>query len=226
MSTFIQLAQRLSTECGVSTTPPSTVIGATGEWSRLTKWVAQAWVDIQEHHPDWSWMLKRSSFDTTPLQGTYTPLQAGISDLADWRQNSFRAYLTSAGVGTEITIPFTAYERFYNDYLLGARKLVFSRPVEYTVGPGKSLLLGLAPDNIYTVGFEYFKAPVELVADADVPDMPSRFHMLIVYKAMMSYGAFEAANEVYQRGEKEYRSMMNKLELDQTMDFTRAGSLI
>jgi hypothetical protein len=37
---------------------------------------------------------------------------------------------------------------------------------------------------------DYFVAPSVMVADGDVPTgLPLRFHMLIVYKTMMKYGA-------------------------------------
>jgi len=179
-------------------------------------------VDVQEYHTTWEWMKKTVTFNTVATVGSYTP----VADLGEWDFNSFRAYLTAAGVGTEMMIPFTPYEPFYNNYLLGARKLVYSRPSEISVSPAKALLLGLAPNDIYTVSGEYYKAPVVLAADADTPEMPARFHKLIVYRAMTMYGAFEAANEVYQRGEQEYRRMINKLELNQLAAFTRAGSMI
>jgi hypothetical protein len=39
--------------------------------------------------------------------------------------------------------------------------------------------------------------------------------MMIVYRTMMFYGGYEAAPEVYQRGETEFKRLMNRLEIDQ-----------
>lgn len=225
MSTFLQLAQRLRQECGVSGTN-STVTGASGEWLRLCDWIATAWTELQEENPEWEWMRKTVSFSTTANQGEYTPVQAGVSDFGSWRKESFRIYLTSSGVGSEWILPFRDYNGFRDFYLLSSRKMTYSRPTEITIAPNKNLILGLAPNDIYTVSGEYFKTPIVLAADADTPDMPVRFHMAIVYKAMMSYGAYEAAPEVYQRGELQLASMLSRMRLDQMPTITRGSSLI
>jgi len=36
-----------------------------------------------------------------------------------------------------------------------------------------------------------------------------------VYRAMMYYAGFEAASEVYQRGELEFKRLMNRIDIDQ-----------
>lgn len=225
MSTFIQLATRLRTECGVSGTN-TTVSGATGEWGRLCGWIEQAWTELQEENPDWQWMRKTVTFNTVANQGEYTPVQAGVTDLGAWRNNSFRLYLASAGVGGERLLHDMDYNSFRDYYLLGSRKTTYSIPTEIAISPSKSLLLGLAPNDIYTVSGEYYKTPITLALDADMPELPAHFHNAIVYRAMMSYGMFESANEVYQRGEKQYRAMLNKIRYDQAPAVSRGGSFI
>lgn len=225
MSTFIELATRLRTECGVTGTN-TTVIGAAGEWGRLCNWVAQAWIEIQEEQPDWEWMRASCTLNTVANDGEYSPSDFGLTDFASWRKNSFRLYLTSAGVGSQWLLPFKDYNSFRDYYLLSSRQTTYSRPSEMTIAPNQNILLGLAPDDIYTVTGEYYKTPMELTADSDTPEMPTRFHMMIVYKAMMSYGAFESAPEVYSRGEKQYRDMLAKLRMNQMPMLTRGGSLI
>ncbi len=51
-----------------------------------------------------------------------------------------------------------------------------------------------------------------MVLDGDMPDMPPNLHMLIVYKAMIYYGLYEAASEVLGRGELQYNILMAQLE--------------
>ena len=231
MSTYLQLCQRLRSESGTSgtnTSVPTSISGAAGEWGRLCDWVSQAWSEIQEEHENWEWMRKNVTFNTVAQQSEYTPTgtEIALTDFGSWRKNSFRAYLTSAGVGSEQRLGYKGYEAFRDYYMLSSRRITYARPTEITVAPNKSLMLGLAPDADYTVSGEYFKTPQILSADADTPEMPARFHMLIVYRAMMSYGAYNAANEVYQRGEAEYKKMLNKLRMDQLPGITRGGSLI
>lgn len=226
MSTFIELAQRLRSECGVSGAD-TTVTSASGEWLRLVNWISQAWMDIQMENPEWEWMRKSLSFNTVAGQSTYSPTtDISLTDFSSWRDDSFRIYLASAGVGTEWLLPIRDYNSFRDFYLLSSRKTTYARPTEIAIKPNSDLIIGLAPDDIYVVSGEYYKEPVILTADADTPDMPSKFHMAIVYKAMMSYGGFESAAEVYQRGDKEYKSMMNKIRYDQMPPLTKGGSLI
>ena len=223
---FLALAKRLRQECGATGTD-NTVVNATGEWSRLVNWIITAWEDIQNDQPNWLWMRKDFTFNTTPNKGEYSVVtDLGITDFAEWRKGSFRLYLSDAGIGNELLIPYRNYEAFRDYYLLASRRLLSSRPTEITVSPTQSLILGLMPDNVYVVSGQYQKNSVLLAADTDTPDLPSRFHMVIVYRAMMSYGGFDAANEVYARGEKEYKKMMNELELSQLPSITRGGSLM
>lgn len=202
------------------------MINQTGEFRRICSWVSQAWVEIQEHIEDWEWMRFPCSFNTVALQQTYTPVQVGINNFGRWRTDSFRSYLTAAGVGNEIPLQQYDYNSFRDYYLLGARKTVYSRPIAIAVAPNKSLVLGLAPNDVYTVSGEYYQTPQVLAQDTDVPNMPSRFHMAIVHKSILKYGAFNAAYEVIQEHQQLYSAVLNKLEADQAPTITTGGSFI
>jgi hypothetical protein len=96
--------------------------------------------------------------------------------------------------------------------MVGAMRAVQTRPVVIAVGPDQSLCLGPPPNALYTITADYFVAPTEMVADTDIPaGLPTRFHMLIVYRAMMKYAGFESAPEVYQRGSEENAGMYAQL---------------
>ena len=223
---YLQLATKLRTECGVSGTETS-VTNASGEWGRLCGWVVTAWHEIQEENQGWEWMRKAVTFNTVAQQGEYSPtIDMALTDFGLWKRDSFRLYPVSAGIGSELELNFKDYDSFRNFYLLASRKTTYARPTEVTITPARNLIFGFAPDAIYTVNGEYYKAPVDLAIDADTPDMPSRFHNAIIYRAMMSYGAFEAAPEVYQRGEQQYKQILNKIRYDQAPAITRCGSFI
>jgi len=205
----------------------TTVVGATGEWGRIVNWTATAWEEIQLENPDLDWMRRNVSFNTVAQQGAYSATtDMGLTDFASWREESFRAYLQSAGEGTEIQLSFKEYNEFRDYYLLASRKTTYARPTEVTVTPSKTLMLGLKPDAVYVVSGEYYITPVTLTADADVPALPERFHRAIVYKAMMYYGAYEAAPEVFAYGESQFKYMMNRIRSDQLPDITRGKSMI
>jgi len=91
---FIDLVKALRRECGVSGTD-ATVTGATGEWARLVNWTAQAYTEIQMENTDWQWMRKSKTFNTVANQGEYDlTADLALTDFADWREKSFRVYLT------------------------------------------------------------------------------------------------------------------------------------
>jgi hypothetical protein len=49
--------------------------------------------------------------------------------------------------------------------------------------------------------------------------------MAIVYRAMMSYGAYEAAAEVYQRGEAEFNRMIRRVLADRLPEISAGSAL-
>jgi hypothetical protein len=211
---FLQLCQRTARECSVSGVGPPTVINQIGELSRIVNWVATALNDIETAHPDWGWMKKDVSFPTIAGQGQYTPAQTGIAadTFGMWEMTRWRNYVTTVGNISEIDMLAVSYDDWRDSYNFGATRYTQSRPMVVAVAPDQSLCLGVIPADGYTITGEYFRAPEILAADADLPDLPVQFHMMIVYKAMMYYGGYEAAPEVYNRGELEFGKMMARLD--------------
>ena len=224
---FLQLVQRTARECGITGVGPITVLNQTGEAGRLVGWVQDAWNDIQTAHPDWEWMRTSASFVTVSGQAIYTPLQCGIvaGTFGTWIRDSFRSYQNSAGIGSEMEMDFTHYDSWRHDYDLGALKLVRTRPIVNTITPAKAIGLGPYPEAGYTITGDYYVAPVILLADADTPAMDAQFHMAVVWKACMSYGAFESAVEVYSRGETEFDKLMMRMTAEDIGEMTFPGAL-
>lgn len=228
--TYLQLAQKLVEKCGISGNGPTTVVGQTGELKRVVGWINEAYLQIQEMRPNWSWMTGNVSFTTVAQQATYTPAQCGIADFAEWKLSSrectFRSSVTSVGFGSEIFMNYIDYEAWRNYYQYGNLRTSYGRPLFVAVTPDKSLGFGLVPDSVgYTIVGEYFKAPTELLLDADVPLLPGRFHMLIVYLAMTYYGAYENAPDAASEGQRMYASMLRRLNQDQLPEMIFGGPL-
>jgi hypothetical protein len=49
--------------------------------------------------------------------------------------------------------------------------------------------------------------------------------MAIVYKAMMYYGAYESAPEIYDQGEKGYKDFLSRMMSDRMPQLRLAGAL-
>lgn len=226
---FLELCQRTVTECGVATssavkTVLPTVANATGSLGRVVGWVDDAWSDIQMDHEDWDWMRSSVllgggvSFQTVAGQVSY-PLGTGpgtlgveADDFGKWDGGTFRNFPTDNGFLGEMFMDEIPFEYWRDGYMVGAMRTTQTRPVVIAIGPDQSLCFGPAPSAGYTVTADYYRAPQDLVDNADVPaGIPTRFHMLIVYRAMMKYAGYESAPEVFQRGSQEAAGMYAQL---------------
>lgn len=234
---YLALSQRLALECGVSGTLTTTV-GQVGSLGRIVAWVGQAWTEIQTRRDDWEFMrssnLLGAGMSFTTVSGTASyPLGTGAgtcgvaaSVFGKWALGSFRTYATSAGVSSETYLDDVPYDNWRNSYMYGAMRSVTTRPVAIAIGPDKSICLGPPPNALYTVTGDYYIAPTSMSADTDTPTgLPAQFHMLIVYKAMEYYGAYEAAIEVSQRGAMSYARMAAQLESTYAPTIGFAGAL-
>lgn len=215
-TTFLELCQRTATECGVSLTGPSAVAGQTGRLGQIVKWVQTAWTDIQTKHNDWKFMVGNFTVNTIEGDGQYafgdctdTATSAAIAAFRDWRRNTLKIYLTSAGSGTETSLRFIDYDDWYRRYNTGNQSN--SYPGEFTVDNARNLQLAPKPNGIYTVSGEYQKAATDLTADSDMPSLPAEYTMAIVYRAMMKYGRYNGASEVYTDGENNYLRLLREM---------------
>ena len=221
---YLQLAQRLRQECAVSGTGPTSVLNQTGMAGLLVSWIDAAWVEIQGLHNNWNWMREPFTFETAVGVGDYLPTAITntltgqpMTDLRFWHKETFRAQKKSIGVQDEQWLVEWEYQIFRNTYRFNIQ--VNSRPVVFAEKPnGKAVMLGALPEDIYNINGEYQVKATHLAADTDVPDMPEAYHLLIVYKAMQSYGLYEAASEVVSRGQMEYQKLLTQLEREQLPD--------
>ena len=214
---FLDLSKRLRQECaGISGVGPSSVLSQTGDIKRVVDWIASAYQDIQNIRVDWNFLRQEFSFTTTAAQQGYTPTQADAADIGEWRVDSVRQYLTSAGVGGEIDLEYVPWSRFREIYQRGTLRTQQGQPVVYTVKPDKSLAFWPIPDASYTVSGEYWQAPDVMALDADVPLIPERYQMVIVWRALVFYAGHAAAPEMFQVGEREYKRLLASLTLSET----------
>lgn len=215
---YLQLVNRTRVECGVSgaSTPLVTTAGLSGEAARIANWVNAAWVDIQSSREDWQWLREPLEFNTITQQSGYTPTEAGVgTTFGNWKLDSFRCSSVGQNYADEQLLNYMEWTTFRNLYQYGNMRTTYARPVVVTVMPDKSLAFGSTPDQPYVITGEYYQCPSEFASDNDTPAIPARFQLMIVYRAMMFYGGFEAAPEVYQRGEFEFKRLTNLLNIDQ-----------
>lgn len=220
--TFLQLVNAVRQEAGVATADLTTLqSGMSSESTRFKNWVNREWLRIQADKPDWQFMRQTAQFNLTAGVALYTPAQVGLAStpqfapnaFANWKRDSFRCFTST--YDDEMLMGFIPWDQWRNVFQYGSMRTNTSRPVAVTVAPDKSLGFGITPDRNYGVVFEYYRAPVALSADADMPSMPGQYHDLIVYRALLSYGVFMSAPEVISRAQMEIARIQPKLMADQ-----------
>lgn len=203
---FLQLTQAVKRESGLGM--GSSIVAfasATGDDLRMFNWVNWAARDISLAREDWRWRRGMATLaSTTSIANAASAF--GLTDFASWKGPSAQykpsAYRVSDGLSAERELTWVDYDQFRKQFYLGAQS---TGSVQYwSVSPSEEFLIGPTPDAAHFIRADYVKDYTEMTADADTPPVPARFHMLIVWRALMEYGGFDAASEVYQRAEKNY----------------------
>jgi hypothetical protein len=215
---YLALAQKLRVKCRAPGSGPSAVTGQTAEYTRLLSFTNEAWMSIQRQHTDWNFL--RASCSCTTLEGisSYTASSFNIAaTFGYWALDSeygdtFRAYLTATGLPDEQFLGVMQYDDWRNQYLLGANRTSYQRPLVVAAAPDRSLVVGPIPAAGYTLTGDYYKVPSELVSGDDTPALPVQYHWAIVYRAMMFYGVSEAAPEIYDEGKMEFNKIIREIE--------------
>jgi hypothetical protein len=140
----------------------------------------------------------------------FTTATAG--DFSSDFNTDFTNNAPSGGFSDEMFLDEIPYDSWRDGYMLGAMRRVRTRPVVIAVGPDQSLCLGPPPNGNYTITGDFWIAPSVMASDTDVPiGLPSRFHMLIVYRCMLKYAGYESAPEVFERATQENNGMYAQL---------------
>lgn len=229
MSTYLVICQDLARECGVaggaSASPnPTAVTGQVGELKRVVNYVEQAWTEIQNRHPNWRWMRRAftvttSSGDDSYAFGDVTDVDASavIDRFAHWRvtapDDPPKSYLSSAGVATEQWLNWASWDWFKRIYRIGTQNN--SEPAHIAIDPQNNLVLGPKPNGAYVITGDFQRGAQILAANGDTPDMPARYHDLIMYTAMKKYALFHGAPELLEAAKEGIRVYTPQLEKDQ-----------
>jgi hypothetical protein len=214
---FLSLCQRLRQEAGLSGSGPTSVLSQAGEMKRVVDWVSSAYEDIQNLHATWRFLRNDFSFSTIASTQDYTPAAVSLTEHASWVKNDIRLY---SAVNDEDFLEYYPWEIFRQAYLFGSHRTLTGRPQVVTVKPNNALCFWPIPDAVYTTTGEYYKTAQIMTANASTPVIPSRFQMIIVWKALTHYGAYAGADEKYAHGTNEYKKLLSMLEYDQLEDTT------
>ena len=187
---------------------------ATGFYSQVKDSVNAALRDVYDAGQDWP-------FNHVIAEDT---LSVGItryafpSDASTIDFDTFRIKADSTLGNDTVKLSIMQYEDYLEravdqEYSNDTSKLTVPKNIVHA--PSLEWLVVPAPDQTYDVVYEYYRVPVDLLNDTDVPAVPERFkHVLIdgaMYHAYMFRSNEQAANlakNKFEEGIKRMRTML------------------
>lgn len=227
MSTFLQLVQAVERDVKTFPSVLSTVTGATGRDLIAVNKVIEAWNELQVMSTEWRWMRADIGAQVTVAdQPNYDPVTDwSLTRFSRWvtlpRNTSI--YLQSDGVAYERLLTEIPWETYRRKWVLGTQTSL--APIDYAISPADDFWLGPIPDGVYVVNGEYWKTPQTLSADADLPELPARYHDVIRHLAVMKFSARDSHQNVYGNALAAYNSLMGRLRHEQ-MPRVQAGEAL
>lgn len=194
---YLQLCQRLVQETGITDVGPASTDGQAGDMGRVTAWVNDAWLKIQSLRSDWSWAWGTGT--ATLAADTYeVTLPATVETIQ--RVSLGQSYLQ---------------QESYNDFADAYRTISGGNPSVWAIRPDGVLVFNAKPTEQKTITYESYSTPASFANGSEVPAMPERYHMLIVYEALRSYAQFDEAPELERKAVGYFEEMLADLERDQ-----------
>ncbi len=198
--TYLELCQDLVREAGIPGADglPSAVTSQTGELGRAVNWVAQADVQIQNLHMDWSFLIDTKSITLTTggvkgTDDTYTLAGLSLTNLHRYWKKDGVIYKPDAD--DYKILEYCPWREARRDWQLGASK-TSGPPDRFTVKPDRSIVFDTLPDNTGPVAADYGKVVTRMTADGDKSAIPAHLRHIIVLKALQYYAAQEDAPEL------------------------------
>ena len=212
---FLQLCQRVYQEGGISGDITS-VQNQTGEALRVVNWVTAAYQEIMnDQGMVWNFLHPTAVVKLEVGKGEYTFDELNLAQGVQWDTRSMRVAIND-NLADETFLLHMGFPAFRDYWLFSSRRTVQSRPLNASVDFSTHLRIAPLPDQPYNLVLEYQIMPEPLIDNGDVPLLPDRFQMAIVWKALRHYGMFEAAPEVVTRADLEYRTVLQHIYNDQS----------
>lgn len=220
----LQLAQRLNQEIGGDSAYPSATTSQTGEMQRYVNWIDQAWLDIQLAKRSWRWMVQKATSIESIAPGETSIQLEGADEDFDWLlpfdpngRPNVEFFRSSLGVSDSYPVELLPWSEFDGYYNSGRFNASSGRAQFCSIGPDGYLHFFPKADVAYSLNYQYRRTVQALTADIDIPLMPVKFHMLIVWLALAYYGGSADSNSRI--------LAMNGTTLDASGPSTRIGSM-
>lgn len=199
---FLQACEKLRERVAEKGTGPAAVTGQTGMNLRIVNWINAAYAEVQGLWTDWRFRWYEGTL-TTVASTAAVALPAAIEG---WYEDCF--YYDGSPLSVMQWDEYRLERDSWDDVAEGPPQIL-------VIKPDRSLIILPTPDDAYSIRYEGYKAVEAMAANTDVPIIPSGHQDIIVWKAMMYYGSFEDAPEVYNEGKNLYGNALIALEASQ-----------
>ncbi len=221
---LLGIVQSIHQEAKLAGDEPTTTVSQTGRSGDLVRWAIEAWNDIQrENNGKWLWMLGDCYFDTSASDDSYaygdvtdTDAASAITRFRSWHLDERERpliYLSADGASTERELSLVDWHEFRFKYVRGTHTAAY--PAVICSDFNENLRLGPTPDAVYRVTGNYWKSNQVLANNTDIPEMPTDYHMLIVYRALVKYGYNAISHEALARAEADGAPLWDALQHNQ-----------
>lgn len=221
---FLTLVQRVFIEGGISGQINS-VQNQTGEALRIVTWVNSAYREILNSDQFSFGFIRREQQSQLVIgKGTYSKADLSLPLLGQWDTDTMRVSVNQDR--SDESFVFNLRWPDFRDYWrFSTRSITTGRPLNCSVDQDTNLQIGPLPEVAYWLNFQYLEVPPDMLDDGDVPVIPERWQMAIVWRALRHYGMFEAAPEVVMRADAAYNEIMLRMTLDQTPEIVVGAPL-
>lgn len=199
--TYVEMVRRLRQEgrgAGSVTTPTTLVNVVDGDVKDQMDWIAESWNRIQMAKRNWRWMFDDVEIDVTAgvrdySMATIFPVADDLARFAHWKRDNFQYKTDAGGLASERPVAEMPWESYAQvDY---GTVTPAERPSRVIVLPDNSIRLMETPTVDGTLKARYYKGPQALVNDTDVPEFNAKYHMLIVWDALLDHAVAELSQE-------------------------------
>jgi hypothetical protein len=202
---FLEACKTVRQECGVQgDSTPAAVTNQLGMLKRIVEWVQAADNEINTKWSDWDFLW--SEFSANTIIGDSSLLKP--ADFGMWDKEAF-----SINKGSEdgYELPHVVYK----EYRINVGLKTNQKPISITVLPNGNLATNQPSDAVYPISGIYWRTPIVLAADTDIPAYPVRFHRALVARAKMFFFEDQEAWDNFQTAKDEYTFRLDELEADQ-----------
>jgi hypothetical protein len=158
-----------------------------------------------------------SGTPATPATGTITAQLIDYDEIRPFQAQYRDPYilLTAPAATVQQRVYYMPWQHFGGHYNQTQLVATSAQPVWFTIKPDGKLALYPEPDAAYVLTIPYRKIPQVLSFDAQIPEMPAKHHMAIVYYALVHYGAMDESTRQIVVRDTLYRPKMTTLRNEQ-----------